>query len=64
MTRDDAQDLEAPEAIGPPCPECQRPMAFTGLPDVSGPVYFRIWRCRPHGFVRVPVSGEQSDGWG
>lgn len=47
-----------------PCPRCGRAMRFTGLPDLAGPVYFRVYRCRDHGPVRVPVHGERPDGWG
>lgn len=38
-------------------------MVFTGLPDLSGPVHFRFYRCRTHGVIRIDVP-ERSEGWG
>ncbi len=39
-------------------------MRFTGLPDLAGPVYERIYRCPEHGYIRVAVGGEAPAGWG
>jgi hypothetical protein len=39
-------------------------MRFTGLPDVSGPIYYRIYKCPNCGFVREDVGDEDPDGWG
>jgi hypothetical protein len=39
-------------------------MIYTGLPDFSGPVYERVYKCPQHGYVRVGVDGEPLDGWG
>lgn len=47
-----------------PCPRCGRDMRFTGLPDFSGPVYERIWKCPDHGYLPLSVDGEPLDGWG
>ncbi|MFT5353890.1 MAG: hypothetical protein ACI9KE_001090 [Polyangiales bacterium] len=47
-----------------PCPTCAEPMIYTGLPDFSGPVYERVYKCPQHGYVRVGVDGEPLDGWG
>lgn len=47
-----------------PCPECGGELAFTGLPNVAGPVYFRIYHCETCGYVRIPVEGERPEGWG
>ena len=48
----------------PKCPKCEGPLEFTGLPDVSGPVYFRLYKCESCGVVRVDVEPESSVGWG
>ena len=48
----------------PKCPKCEGPLEFTGLPDVSGPVYFRLYKCETCGVVRVDVEPESSVGWG
>ncbi|MEM9192113.1 MAG: hypothetical protein AAGF12_23270 [Myxococcota bacterium] len=53
-----------PRLHGRPCPKCGRHMRFTGLPDVAGPVYERIYQCREHGYVRLKVTGETPEGWG
>jgi rubredoxin len=55
-----------PEAFDTrPCPTCEAPMTFTGLPNLSGPIYVRIYRCPTCGYVRVPVDTEESpEGWG
>jgi len=45
------------------CPTCGALMAFTGLPDISGPVHFRFYRCPSHGVVRVDFD-EDKRGWG
>ncbi len=47
-----------------PCPTCDGKMRFTGLPDVSGPIYYRIYKCSKCGYKREDVSAEASDGWG
>ena len=47
-----------------PCPKCEGPLEFTGLPDVSGPVYFRLYKCETCGVIRVDVEPESSVGWG
>lgn len=38
-------------------------MAFTGLPDISGPIHFRFYRCPEHGVVRIDFD-EGKEGWG
>ncbi len=45
------------------CPRCGKPMTFTGLPDVAGPVSARFYRCETCGVIKVPVD-EQGEGWG
>ena len=47
-----------------PCPTCDAMMKFTGLPDVSGPVYFRIYKCANCGYIRQDVEAEDPQGWG
>ena len=47
-----------------PCTGCDAQMKFTGLPDVSGPVYYRIYKCQNCGFVRQDVDSEELEGWG
>ena len=47
-----------------PCPTCDQMMRFTGLPDVSGPIYYRIYKCPKCGFVRHDVDEEDPVGWG
>ena len=47
-----------------PCPTCEEMMRFTGLPDVSGPIYFRIYSCQKCGYVRSEVEDESPVGWG
>ncbi|GEM_PF-3116780 len=39
-----------------PCPTCEGQMRFTGLPDFSGPIYYRIYKCARCGFVRQDVE--------
>ena len=46
------------------CPQCGGRMAFTGLPDVAGPVNVRFYRCPDCGIVKVPVDESSKDGWG
>lgn len=46
------------------CPKCSSRMQFTGLPDVSGPVYVRFYRCARCGIVRQEVNEEGVVGWG
>jgi len=56
---------EKPPVQHPPhCPTCEGPIEFTGLPDVSGPVYFRLYRCEKCGVFRVDVEEELTVGWG
>ena len=47
-----------------PCPHCQATMVWTGLPDCSGPIYVRFYRCPNCGVVKVDVPPERMIGWG
>ena len=35
------------------CPECEKEMQYTGLPDIAGPIQFRFYRCLEHGIFKV-----------
>jgi DNA-directed RNA polymerase subunit RPC12/RpoP len=65
MTDDDLPPPQGPDAdLDVRCPDCGRRMVYTGLPDVSGPVRFRFYRCPEHGVVRVDARDDTADGWG
>lgn len=64
---DDYSDFmkqQKPPKKPPRCPTCEGILEFTGLPDVSGPVYFRLYRCENCGIVRLDVEAEEAVGWG
>ena len=46
------------------CSKCGAELEFTGQPNLSGPVYFHIYRCENCGLVRLPVREESPEGWG
>ena len=35
-----------------PCPKCKENMTWTGLPDCSGPIYVRFYKCPKCGIVK------------
>jgi len=39
-----------------PCPHCGKEMAYTGQPDLSGPVTFRFFKCPEHGLIKVFIK--------
>ena len=43
------------------CPECNKEMHYTGLPDIAGPVDFRFYRCSEHGVFRVYEDLDNED---
>lgn len=47
-----------------PCPKCTSPMQWTGLPDCSGPIYVRFFRCPNCGVIKIDVRDEGPIGWG
>lgn len=47
-----------------PCLKCSNTMVWTGLPDCSGPIYVRFYKCPECGIVKVDVPEEQTIGWG
>ena len=47
-----------------PCPKCKEMMEWTGLPDCSGPIYVRFFRCPNCGIVKIDVRDEGPIGWG
>ena len=47
-----------------PCDACGQAMTWTGLPNFSGPVRFRFFRCPKCGIRKIPVDPELVDGWG
>ena len=55
---------KAPKEHTRPCPTCQSEMTWTGLPDCSGPIYVRFYKCPKCGIVKVNVSEERTIGWG
>ena len=58
----DLSDSEDEKLYEPICPECQKEMDYTGLPDIAGPILFRFYRCRQHGIFKVyEKSGLESD---
>ena len=56
--------MDTPKAPTCPCPTCQSEMTWTGLPDCSGPIYVRFYKCPKCGIVKVDVSEERTIGWG
>jgi uncharacterized Zn finger protein len=54
---------EEPEPERRRCGTCGASMEFTGLPDISGPIRHRFFRCENCGVVRVDVD-EEPDGYG
>lgn len=53
-----------PPDEGRPCDGCGGVMFYTGLPNFSGPVQYRFFRCRTCGVRRVDVDEEPVEGWG
>ena len=64
MLNVEAMREEKPKREVPSCPHCEGHLEFTGLPDVSGPVYFRLYNCASCGVVRIDVEPEPAVGWG
>ncbi|MEM1022947.1 MAG: hypothetical protein AAGD10_10315 [Myxococcota bacterium] len=65
MRLDEPEDPrpEDPEPGRRRCTICGASMEFTGLPDISGPIRHRFYRCENCGLVRVDVD-EDGDGYG
>ncbi|HJL42899.1 MAG TPA: hypothetical protein RMG48_16455 [Myxococcales bacterium LLY-WYZ-16_1] len=59
--------MDRPElhSEAPPCPRCGGgPSAYTGLPDLAGPVRWKLFRCPDCGHVHRVEVDEPAEGWG